>query len=72
MENKEHILKLLMICLQETRAGEDITGMNILTASNNSEWVQIWFKTGFHSDVNVTADSGLAMIHSVVEALIDE
>ena len=69
MENKEHILKLLLICLQETRAGEDITGIEIRRDNYSNEFARITYQNGFHQDVNITADSGLAMIHSVVEAL---
>lgn len=69
MENKEHILKLLLICLQETRAGEDIAGMYYQVESYYSEWVYVWYKNGARIKICVTACSGLAMIHSVVEAL---
>lgn len=70
MENKEHILKLLLICLQETRAGEDIIGLQFRSVPKyEEEFVDICYSNGFSEQVNVTADSGLAMIHSVVEAL---
>lgn len=69
MENKEHILKLLLICLQETRAGDNIIGLDLRYDNYSNEFVRIQYQNGFHQDVNVTADSGLAMIHSVVEAL---
>lgn len=68
MENKQHILKLLLICLQETRAGEDITGLYLQDA-RDVEYVRITYRNGFHKFVIVTPDSGLSMIHSVVEAL---
>lgn len=69
MENKQHILKLLLICLQETRAGEHISGLQLWSDNYSNEFVRIQYQNGWHEDVNVTADSGLAMIHSVVEAL---
>lgn len=69
MESKELILKLLWICLQETRACWDITGIELRRDNYSNEFARIRYQNGFHKDVNVTADSGLAMIHSVVEAL---
>lgn len=69
MENKEYILRHLLICLRETRAGGNITGLSLWTDNYSHELVRIQYDNGWHQDVNVTADSGLAMIHSVVEAL---
>lgn len=66
MENKQHILKLLLICLQETRAGEDIIGLR-LVSDGYKEYVQISYSTGFGRMVNVTADSGIAMLRDILK-----
>lgn len=66
MENKQHILKLLFICLQETRAGEDITAL-YLQEDHDSEYVRITYQNGFHKFVNVTADSGIAMLRDILK-----
>ena len=66
MENKQHILKLLLICLQETRAGEDITGLYLQDA-RDAEYVRITYQNGFHKFVNVTADSDIAMLRDILK-----
>ena len=68
MENKERITHQLMLCLLATRAGEDIGDMSY-TKSTGDEWVSITFKDGSWLPVNVTADSGIALIKDVIKAL---
>ena len=68
MENKERITHQLMLCILATRAGEDISDMSYFKGSGD-EWVSITFKDGSWLPVNVTADSGIALIKDVSKAL---
>lgn len=68
MENKERITHQLMLCLLATRAGEDISDMSYFKGSGD-EWVNITFMDGSWLPVNVTADSGIALIKDVIKAL---
>ena len=68
MENKERITHQLMLCLLATRAGEDISDMSYMK-STGDEWVNITFRDGSWLPVNVTADSGIALIKDVIKAL---
>lgn len=66
MENKIKICKLLLPLLQATRAGEDIESLTYFTNQNN-EFICIKFKTGYKRNVNITADSGIAIIIDVLK-----
>lgn len=69
MENKSNIVQRLHLCLLATRAGEDVADMQYFKFDDGVEWVTIIFKDGSSRPVNVTADSGIAMIQDVVKAL---
>ena len=68
MENKERITHQLMLCLLATRAGEDIDDMAYLR-TKYQECVNITFKDKKYMSVDVTADSGIALIKDVIKAL---
>ena len=69
MENKANITQRLLLCLMATRAGDDIEDMSY-GKINREEIVSIRFKHGSTLHVNVTADSGLALIKDVIKALM--
>lgn len=69
MENKANITQRLLLCLMATRAGEDIEDMSY-GEINREEIVTIRFEHGRTLHVNVTADSGIALIQDVIKALM--
>ena len=65
-ENKVEITQKLCELLQMTRFGADIAKMDYVT-ENYDETVIVTFNNGYQKRINVTADSGRAMIADVVK-----
>lgn len=68
MEDKQKILDLLLPTLQATRENADLKELTY-KAQNNNEIVVCKFKSGLELFVNVTIDSGMAMIRDVLRGL---
>lgn len=66
MENKKEIVKHLGALLTMTRAGENISG---LVLSKAQDKVTIVYKNGHFKNVNIEADSGIAIIKDVINGL---
>lgn len=66
MENKEDIVMRLKLLLKATRAGSDIKDMIL---SDSQDEVTIMFENKAVIDVNIAADSGIAIIQDVIRAL---
>lgn len=65
-ENKKEIVARLKVLLMATRAGSDIKK---LVLSEDENFVTIIWKGGGEKKVCVAADSGIALIRDVTEAL---
>lgn len=65
-ENKEKIVALLEALLKQTRAGADISVLNL---NETQDEVTIIFNSGFGKKVNIAGDSGIAIIADVVKKL---
>lgn len=63
MENREKIVKLLKMLLMSTRAGSNIADLVLKEAE---EQVIIIYRNGGQRPVNISCDSGLAIIKDVV------
>lgn len=68
MEDKQKILDLLLPTLQATRENADLKELTY-KAKNNNEIVICKFESGFELFVNVTMDSGTAMIRDIMRAI---
>lgn len=66
MENKKDIVTRLKILLNATRAGEDIKKMEL---TEDEDLIVIQWKNGSTQKVNITADSGVAIISDVLKAI---
>ena len=69
MENKEKICEKLTELLQLTRAGEDVQELEYLEEDGGDQFVCIRFRNGYKKLVNVTGDSGLAIMGDVARTL---
>lgn len=67
MEDKQHILDLLLPTLQATEGLKDL--VNLKYEKLNTEWVIAVFVDGTTRHINVNYDSGLAMINDILGAL---
>lgn len=65
-ENKADIVMRLKVLLKATRAGSDIADL-ILSESQDS--ITILFRPGGTRKVNISGDSGIAIITDVIKAL---
>lgn len=64
MENKQRILNALLIAIQTTRAGSDVTDLRF---DDKDETVHVDFESGKDGRIiNVAMDSGIAMIRDVM------
>ena len=69
MENKQEILNKLLPALQATRNLSNLDSLKYVN-DNNDEIVIATFKNGGEKTVNVTADSGTAMITDLIKRLV--
>lgn len=67
-EDKTAIIKKLMEVLQMTRAGADIVRMDYVS-SDYDEVVEVEYFGGGRKDINVSIDSGAAMIRDVMKEI---
>ena len=67
MENKQRILDLLLPALQETRNLHDLVALEYRA---DRELVYAKFASGNYKIVNVSLDSGTAMIADVVHQIV--
>ena len=67
-ENMQRICDLLLKTLQETRAGSKLTGL-IYAVEPHKETVTMVFRNGGEKTINVTCDSGVALIYDVLKYL---
>lgn len=70
-ENKETILNMLFQTLKQTVAGIDIVEMRYEMLTNGTELVVIIYDSGKRKPVNVSADSGIALMRDVLRAIAD-
>lgn len=66
-EDKQNILNLMLPALRETRALSDLS---TLEYDEEAEIVKATFISGFSKNVNVAADSGIAMICDVLARIV--
>jgi len=64
-EDKKKILYNLLQTLKSTRAGEDIEDIIYYNMVSLGEYVDVVYDTGFIRRIDVTADSGIAMIRDI-------
>ena len=68
MENKQQILDLLVPALQATRDQHDLVSLTYEDLGNDRQEVVIEYEGGSRR-VNVSLDSGIAMIRDVLRAM---
>lgn len=68
-ENKELIVDKLLVVLQLTRELSDLISLEYLLDDKGNELVIATFNTGYSKVVNVSMDSGIAMISDIVKGL---
>lgn len=69
-ENKEEICRLLLQTLKATRNLHDLTVLEYVKGANGSEIITAVFEDGYKQAINVTCDSGTAMITDVLKELL--
>ena len=68
MEDKKNICRLLLAALQQTRQCHDLVDLQYIDQGGN-EYVNAVFSCGSGIRINVTADSGIAMIRDIAKSM---
>lgn len=68
-EDKDEICELLCKTLQATRQHRDLEAIHYQMLDNGDETVTVKWSKGGTTIVNVTADSGIAMIRDILRAI---
>lgn len=71
MEDKEKILKGLLLTLRKTREFEDLNDLVYSKTNDGMEFVTCIFECGSYYSINVTMDSGIAMIRDVLRGMCE-
>ena len=69
MENKQMICDKLLETLQLTRQYEDLQSLIYLRGGQDHETVMALFASGGTREINVSMDSGAAMVRDILRAL---
>ena len=69
MEDKQKICDLLMAALRATRAHSGLTELAYAKINNETEIVIAAYADGGTRKINVSMDSGMAMIRDIVRAI---
>lgn len=70
MENKFETTYLLLKLLQSTRQFVDLRDLIYMIHENNDETIKAVFENGHTKDINVSGDSGIALIKDVIKGLV--
>lgn len=68
-EDKQFIIAALYQALQYTRAGLDIEQIRYEQLNNGTELAIIIYYGGTHKPVDITADSGIAVMSDILRAI---
>lgn len=69
MENKQEICNLLCVALRATRDQHDLTDIVYRQMSEDNEIVTLFYENGRKQFVNVSMDSGVAMIRDILRGV---
>jgi len=69
MENKQHICDLLTETLRATRDQADLKRIRYEEIGQDHQRVVLDYEGGGHRSVNVSLDSGIAMVRDILRAL---
>ena len=69
MEDKQVICNALAETLKLTRNHQDLDDLYYMTEANGDEIVRVQWMNGAHRNVNVSMDSGMAMIRDIMKAI---
>ena len=68
-EDKELILTWLLQTLRNTVAGVNLVNIAYKQLDDGDEQAILVYENGYRKTVNITADSGIAMISDIVKAM---
>lgn len=69
-EDKQKILDALLPALRLTRGASDLINLIYVKVSDDQEYALAVFQNGAERKINVTLDSGIAMIRDVCERVV--
>lgn len=69
MENKQEICNLLCVALRATRDQHDLKEIVYRQMSEDNEIVTLLYENGHKRSINVSMDSGVAMIRDILRGV---
>lgn len=69
MEDKQEICNLLCVALQATRDQYNLTDIIYREMPNDNEIVTLFYENGYKRIVNVSMDSGIAMMRDILRGV---
>ena len=69
IEDKELILNWLLGTLRCTVAGSDLVNIRYEQLNNGDELAVLIYNNGYRKTINITADSGIAMIRDITRGM---
>lgn len=69
IEDKELILNWLLGTLRCTSAGYDLVNIRYDQLANGDELATLIFMNGYRKSINITADSGIAMLRDILRGM---
>ena len=68
-EDKDYIVQLFLKALQATGNQQDLKAARYEIFDNNDEIITLEWDNGYQKKVNVSADSGIALMRDILAAL---
>ena len=68
-EDKETIINYLLYTLKQTVAGVGLDYIRYERLNNGDEIAILIYDNGYHKSVNITMDSGLALMRDILRAI---
>ena len=68
-EDKNYIIQMLLQALRFTIAGQGIAEIEYKMISNGDEFATIIYDNGCRKPINITADSGVALMRDILRGL---
>ena len=69
MENKQEICNLLCVALRATRDQHDLIEIVYQRRANDRETATLFYENGSKRSVNVSMDSGIAMMRDILRGV---
>ena len=68
-EDKQNVINYLFAALKQTVAGVDLESIRYEQLTNGDEIAVLMYENGYRKSVNISCDSGLALMRDILRAI---